>query len=151
MVRKLTSDQGFPTPPPSRRPSILSQLVSRPNFAFSHSTPATPLSTSHPKESGLPSGLAMTPSTSHDQPIQHFRRKSMPSGGGGGELPLQSVNGNGNGNGIVRSSTMKVAGFNVGVGKATQAKAQAQVQVQGKVGETRHFDPSRDPKLLGLL
>lgn len=139
-----------------RRPSFLSSLsLSRP-FSFTPSQPSSPATHPH-----LPAGLSMTSSSSPNsiasspvtQESEFHRAKSTPPQPP--QLkPLQTKPANTDDNdvgaiGMQRSKTapnapVKVAGFKSG-GFSMTANVQQQAE------ERRHFDPSREPKLLGLL
>ncbi|WVQ78184.1 hypothetical protein IAT38_000267 [Cryptococcus sp. DSM 104549] len=166
----------FPTPPPSRRPSFLSGLAIRPFTSASpssSSTPAqTPLSASHPKEL-FSHGFGMTPSDvplpaspavrpGLGNPAQHKSTPILPhepmdaplsTNPASGPTPAATALPNG---GMARSKTTghtpsKQSGFVLN--KQLAGKAAAPGGLVEKHGEDarRHFDPSRDPKLLGLI
>ncbi|CAD6590838.1 MAG: hypothetical protein TREMPRED_005898 [Tremellales sp. Tagirdzhanova-0007] len=123
-----------PTPPPPRRPSFLANL--RPVFAMSQpnsgaSSPAhSPVTSSHPH---LPHSLAMTPSYSKERQIRANSMSTVPQPA---EHKIQRSN-------TFSATPGKVAGF---------AKGKAKDDIIARSGEEkRHFDPSREPKLLGLL
>ncbi|OCF55300.1 hypothetical protein L486_07415 [Kwoniella mangroviensis CBS 10435] len=156
----------FPTPPSSRRPSFLSGLsLSRP-FAFTStasSSPisSTPLSGSHNGKEHF-SNLQMTsavgtrPNLERENQIQstpniphhHFEKEE-------GNLPL-TVNKQ-----LNRSKTTS----HISTGGITQKQNGFKPNPRSDIGhgsangggggtgkeEKRHFDPSREPKLLGLL
>ena len=85
-----------------------------------------------------PHGLTMTPSTGIDRPPdRHIRANSTPSQPFPPDIKMQ------------RSNTMSkvlVKAGDYGKGKNAQGNP------MGRPGEEkRHFDPSKEPKLLGLL
>jgi hypothetical protein len=136
---------------PGRRPSFLSSLsLSRP-FSFTPSQPSSP-ATQPSHHHNLPSGLSMTsshPNSIASSPtvgneidraqstpphLQHqaLQQKAKPEEMAGTAMSMQ------------RSKTQpptKVHGFNHGFGLTSVQPAE----------ERRHFDPGREPKLLGLL
>ncbi|KAK4686610.1 hypothetical protein P7C73_g3508, partial [Tremellales sp. Uapishka_1] len=125
---EVFGDSPFPTPPSSRRTSFLSGLISRPSF--SSLTPLDPAQT--PISNTF--GRAMTPNKpALKDPSQSQSTPSVPLSSGAGlahqqgalpSIPMQRA----------QTAPVKVAGFSA----------------QHHEGKT-HFDPSRDPKLLGLL
>ncbi|WVW83212.1 hypothetical protein I302_105230 [Kwoniella bestiolae CBS 10118] len=144
----------FPTPPSSRRPSFLSSLsLSRP-FAFTPTASSSPISSSHQKDQTF-ANLQMTssarPNLERENQIQsspnlvgHYEKEE-------GNLPKQlnrskttpHIGGN-------TSTTQKQSGFEP-IHKSKSDLGHGSANGGGGVGEKRHFDPSREPKLLGLL
>ncbi|WVQ71531.1 hypothetical protein IAR50_001070 [Cryptococcus sp. DSM 104548] len=193
----------LPTPPPSRRPSILSSLGILPfsSLSPSPSVPSTPASSSRRESFNHGLGFGMTPASSsavvdeHDdaRAAGHAKKRSLsmldrtfPSGRDVHHLPptsahpelavaqqpqtqapaLAPTSGPGAGGGITRPKSTphlprsKQAGFEPAPpGEALGV--QANVAGQGPPATTggrrasesgkRHFDPSRDPRLLGLI
>ncbi|KAK8869906.1 hypothetical protein IAR55_000474 [Kwoniella newhampshirensis] len=162
----------FPTPPSSRRPSFLSSLsLSRP-FSFTPSTPPTPLSASHP------AGLGMTPSGPNESPKRPTKPEgvqsspAIPSSELTNSFSLENAidePSSGPHTTMTRSKTVshmqqpltalpiKQNGFVLS--KLGDGHREFNPRGHGPVGRKsfgaedgkRHFDPSRDPKLLGLL
>lgn len=128
--RKSFIDNAYPTPPGSRRPSFLSGLnLSRP-FVFTsqpNSGTSTPISSS-PKDHHLPHSLSMTPSTSTDSPNIITKSKSVQDRSNSLPAPVREHDG---------TPLKKVSGF-----YAKELKNRE---------EKRHFDPSKEPRLLHLL
>ncbi|WWD15820.1 hypothetical protein CI109_100244 [Kwoniella shandongensis] len=167
----------FPTPPSSRRTSFLSSLSLTRPFSFTPSTPSTPLSASHPKDASVPapfaSGLSMTPAdhaTQVPRPTTlegaHAQSKSTPNVLSSStnkpfqlEKPIATTHVSGMGMGMTRSKTasattttaaVKQSGFTLD-GFNPRGHGPLGRKSFGQEDGKRHFDPSRDPKLLGLL
>ena len=170
----------FPTPPSSRRPSFLASLGIRP-FTLVSSSPSSSsatLSSSQPKDAfGNAMNFGMTPASGPDggddpsstQTRPHLGRdiKSTPNLAHSPthhpdnvERMDQALSGNLPNGGMARSKTTgqinKQSGFilNSAVSKgenATLESSSASRQVGREKEEKRHFDPSRDPRLLGLI
>jgi len=137
---------------PGRRPSFLSSLsLSRP-FSFTPSQPSSP-ATQASHHHNLPSGLSMT--SSHPNSIASSptvgngidRAQSTPPHLQPQAIQVQNTKPDemaGTAMSMQRSKTqppVKVHGFNHGFGLTSVQPAE----------ERRHFDPGREPKLLGLL
>lgn len=173
------SSDVFPTPPSSRRPSFLASLGIRP-FTLVSSSPSSSsatLSSSQPKDAfGNAVNLGMTPASGSDgddpsstQTRPHLGRdiKSTPNlahspthHSDNMERMDQALSGHLPNGGMARSKTTgqinKQSGFilNSAVSKgesATLGSSSASRQVGREKEEKRHFDPSRDPRLLGLI
>ncbi|WVO21902.1 uncharacterized protein IAS62_003222 [Cryptococcus decagattii] len=172
------SSDALPTPPSSRRPSFLSSLGIRP-FTFVSSSPSTSsatLSGFQPKDAfGNAMNLGMMPISGPDggdpsstQNRPHLGRdmKSTPNlhnslfhHSDNVERMDQALSGHLPNGAMVRSKTTsqinKQSGFILGsaVNKSespTLEHDSASRQVE-REEEKRHFDPSKDPRLLGLL
>ncbi|WVQ98637.1 hypothetical protein IAU59_005767 [Kwoniella sp. CBS 9459] len=163
----------FPTPPSSRRPSFLSSLsLSRP-FSFTSSAsaspassfPSTPVSSHHNPHQAFHkelSNLHMTSTNSSSMGVSEHMSPTSPIGGrpaidqaqSSPIVPVsQQIKDKGTEEGLLpsmnRSKTtsqlpVKQSGF---VPPPTSSTPPLHAQLDGK----RHFDPSREPKLLGLL
>lgn len=165
----------LPTPPGSRRPSFLSGLsLSRPSFGFSTASsgtstptgtaPTTPINASHGHHH-LPSGLKMTSTGAFNNsaiqddelPVDPIRRpRSTPSGIPASGVQSQSAIGGDDAPSMAmhRSNTTPLSGQSGQFalqGNAGDRVFQAVRRSSVAVGEKRHFDPSKEPKLLGLL
>ncbi|WVO12765.1 hypothetical protein L204_100373 [Cryptococcus depauperatus] len=155
----------FPTPPPSRRPSFLSSLGIRPfSFASSSSSGNTPISALHPKDSfahhmglGMTSNAAVDDNEANSKPITNCEGiKSL------SHLPQLPVSTD---HGVKESTDRSLTDFPTHMVRSKTTghipnkqsgfvprKEQPIREEEFPSGEKKqHFDPSRDPRLLGLI